>query len=1480
MALTTSHTIRQLRTGDAGVGGNTRLTGIHDGEAGIVTVSLSGEFDVTQRSEFLFRTWATAAVDGVQGTSIARLNNGTYVVTGQDADSVVRVSIDAFGGLIRHDDIGDTGSVEARVVALNNGGYAILSADQVTPGDFNLELRYYSAAGVEQANITLDGSAAIDRRGEMALLSNGNIAVTWSRQVGSDIDHFYAIYSPNGAIVRPPTQIAGVGGDIGDPSIAATPGGFVIVHNVAAAGGTAVVLNDFNVNGVAGATAIEPVGSNFLDAPSVLTLSNGMLVVSSRSGQSEHTMMLFGATSARTLIDTREGVSFLGSSDLISAGAGRFVNAFINPSTGSASNHRTTLAGMDVLRTVTGDGAADVWTGDDIVSIVNSGGGNDTLNGGNAAETLNGEGGNDIINGGGGDDLLSGGAGNDTLIGGAGEDTADYSRAASAVIARLDTGTASTDGNGGADTLVAIENLIGSAFNDQLRGDNQSNRLVGGAGADTLIGLGGIDVLEGGAGAANTLIGGLGDDRYIVSAAGDSILELAGEGTDTVETALGSFTLAAHVERLFYTGTGAFTGTGNAQDNIILGGPGGSLLSGGGGNDILEGRSSGGRDTVTYASAAAGVVSSLTDGITSTDGDGGRDTLVNISNLIGSAFADSLTGNTLSNRLQGGAGNDILSGLGGADTLIGGAGNDSLRGGDGVDAVDYSGAAGSVSANLGTGLAASDGDGGVDTFNSIENLIGSAFNDLLVGDAGANDLRGGLGADILQGLEGNDRLDGGAGAANTLQGGLGDDHYVVSSAADMIIELAGEGMDLVESLVTTFTLPSNVELLIFTGTANFTGTGNSEANSIVGGRGDDTLDGAGGNDLLRGGAGNDTLIGGAGTDMADYGAAAGRVVASLTAGVALNDGDGGSDALSGIENLTGSAFNDELTGSGGANHLFGGRGADTLLGLAGDDVLAGGAGDDVLDGGAGIDLLDYRQAASGVRAQLNTGTASNDGDGGTDIIRGFENIIGSAFNDMLVGDAGANVIQGGLGADLLMGGAGDDILHGGSGAGNELYGGLGNDYFVLDANDTVVEFANEGIDTVEVRIDRYNLGANIENLIYGRSGAFTGTGNALDNIITGGAGNDVLRGRGGNDTLNGGAGIDTADYSQATAAIKVRLDSVITLDDGEGGQDHLNSIENITGSDYNDLIVGNAGNNTLIGGLGSDVLMGGAGNDIIMGGQIQANQVHGGLGNDYYILDAPDTVVEHAGEGIDTVEARISTYTLAANVENLIYTGPASFSGSGNALNNRITGGANNDYLRGMGGNDTIDGGAGVDTLYLRGLRADYTITVEGEGYRIADSVAGRDGSTFVLSMERLMYGNGSTQVLTYPTPTPVESGPLVLPALTEEVTVKTAEAGPQVQPGAEAHIGKADMADLPLVRPGLLDDGFVDYKAAIAEPLVRPDVFNDGLPGLGGGGHGGGELPGLEFPAPELSGFDTPINLDIFHRSQIGKATDHDVWN
>ena len=483
------------------------------------------------------------------------------------------------------------------------------------------------------------------------------------------------------------------------------------------------------------------------------------------------------------------------------------------------------------------------------------------------------------------------------------------------------------------------------------------------------------------------------------------------------------------------------------------------------------------------------------------------------------------------------------------------------------------------------------------------------------------------------------------------------------------------------------------------------------------------------------------------------------MVADLGSGGAASDGDGGSDILIEIENLVGSAFDDVLTGDGVSNVLKGGAGADQLFGEDGDDILQGGAGADILSGGAGVDVADYSLAAAGVTARLDSQSASNDGDGGTDTFVSIESLTGSAFNDLLIGGANGDVLRGGLGADTLLGFGGNDVLWGGGGAANTLQGGLGDDWYVLEANDSVVEMTGEGVDTVEARIGAYTLGANVENLIYTGTGAFAGTGNAGDNVLTGGAGDDNLRGLGGVDVLNGGGGIDTVDYTLAASGVTARLDLNVATNDGDGGTDSFTGVENLTGSNFNDLLIGDGGANVLMGGIGTDTLLGFGGDDVLMGGSGGGNnQLQGGTGNDRYILDAFDTCVEFANEGIDTVEARIGVVTLGANIENLIFTGTTTgtFVGTGNSLDNMITGGGGNDILRGGGGNDTINGGLGNDELRLTGIASEYTVIAEAGGWRILDTVAGRDGSTFVLSIETLRFSNNTTQTLTYPSPAAV----------------------------------------------------------------------------------------------------------------------------
>ena len=368
-----------------------------------------------------------------------------------------------------------------------------------------------------------------------------------------------------------------------------------------------------------------------------------------------------------------------------------------------------------------------------------------------------------------------------------------------------------------------------------------------------------------------------------------------------------------------------------------------------------------------------------------------------------------------SDTLTGATGNDDLFAGGGNDVLSGGPGDDRLDGGPGTDTASYASAPNAVTVNLAhQGTAQNTVGAGTDTPISIENLVGSSHNDTLTGDPGDNVLDGGAGNDTLNGGAGNDTLIGGAGT-DTASYADATSGVTVNLAVTTAQNTGGAGTDTL-SAIENLTGSAFVDIL----------TGDTHANVLVGGAGNDTLNGAGGNDTLDGGAGNDTLIGGAGTDTASYSDATAGVTVNLAITAAQNTVGAGTDTLSTIENLTGSAFADILTGDGHANVLVGGAGDDTLNGAAGNDTLDGGAGNDALIGGAGTDTASYADAASGVTVNLAITAAQNTVGAGTDTLSGIENLAGSAFADTLTGDIHVNVLSGGAGADSLTGGAGAD----------------------------------------------------------------------------------------------------------------------------------------------------------------------------------------------------------------------------------------------------------------------------------------------------------------------------------------------------------------------------------------------------------------------------------------------------------------------
>ena len=391
-----------------------------------------------------------------------------------------------------------------------------------------------------------------------------------------------------------------------------------------------------------------------------------------------------------------------------------------------------------------------------------------------------------------------------------------------------------------------------------------------------------------------------------------------------------------------------------------------------------------------------------------------------------------------------------------------------------------------------------------------------------------------------------------------------------------VVEYAAEGYDTVNTTLARYSLPSNVERLIYAGSGNFVGIGNGLDNEIVGASGNDSLAGGAGSDILRGGGGSDFLDGGSGLDF-----------------------------------------------------MYGGSGDDFYyVDATGDSVIE--------NANEGIDRAIVSAAVNSFTLPANVEWLQNTG-GQT--FYGY----GNALDNVMLGGTGEDWLFGYDGADVLVGGAGDDRLYGGSGAANTLIGSTGNDYYTVEsAGDTILEFANEGVDRVYTSLASYSLPLNIEYLVYTGTGGFTAIGNNVDNIVIGGAGNDYIDGGLGNDTLYGGRGDDIYYINAGDGDIAVELSGEgIDTVRSNGNYSLPANIENFTapqlnscfsifGNELNNLIIGSPreifqgrgsamygldGNDTLIGGSGNDGLEGGNGND----------QLYGGGGADVFIYRGGET---------------------------------------------------------------------------------------------------------------------------------------------------------------------------------------------------------------------------------------------------------------
>lgn len=493
-----------------------------------------------------------------------------------------------------------------------------------------------------------------------------------------------------------------------------------------------------------------------------------------------------------------------------------------------------------------------------------------------------------------------------------------------------------------------------------------------------------------------------------------------------------------------------------------------------------------------------------------------------------------------------------------------------------------------------------------------------------------------------------------------------------------------------------------------------------------------------------------------GTDWINASAVSSNSTINFAAGTGTIDGV--AITVGNIENIYTGDGNDILTGSTGTNILYGGRGNDRLDGGAGDDDLfggdgadtfLGGAGADDMDGGDGFDSVDYRGASS--RVVLNLDTGGTLGDAAGDSYTSIERVYGSDFNDSITGtdaneffygEDGNDTINAGGGLDRLYGGDGNDIQRGDAGN-DQLYGSAGSDQLnggtgfdianYRDATSAVSLNLGSGGTLGDAAGDTYFgieavYGSDFDDILAGNNSANELRGWDGDDILNGAGGSDRLFGGAGADALNGGTGTDIAVYTDASSAVTVNLATVGTVGDAAG--DTYSSIEWVWGSDFNDIITGDAGNNrlegrdgndTLNGGDGNDRLIGGEGDDTINGGngvdtifgQNGNDNLIGAGGNDFFFgSDGGDSI--NGGLDFDTVSYLAST----AGVDVNLLSGGTGGDAAGDSYAsvervfgsqfvdtiigdngaNTLLGNGGGDYLNGGLGNDSLFGGAGTDS--------------------------------------------------------------------------------------------------------------------------------------------------------------------------------------
>jgi len=637
-------------------------------------------------------------------------------------------------------------------------------------------------------------------------------------------------------------------------------------------------------------------------------------------------------------------------------------------------------------------------------------------------------------------------------------------------------------------------------------------------------------------------------------------------------------------------------------------------------------------------------------------------------------------------------------------------------------------------------------------------LDGREGNDTITGGAGADWLSGGEGADVISGGEGADVIfmDAEDLTLGSVGGGEGFDIGVISSEDAVSMDLSEHDLEAVlgNKGDDVFTSSGDSGIYVNGEEGDDQITGSAKGDVLIGGDGSDTLSGGEGDDwLFVDGQDNlDNISGGEGSDTLVIQGEEGMDVDLCAVDVETAIGGAGDDTFSAscgkAVSVDGGDGNDSINGGGQDDYLFGGEGDDVIVGGGGSDVIDGWTGDDTLTGGSGKDVFVFGHGRGNdvitdggpddhiwLSQDVNVEDIEIVHEGDQYVLTLTDTGETLTVSDQVGGFYISNTRNGQPGFINLTGKSGQDKL---------MFSGSRDGYiFTFDSNDSM-------------------WGNDAGNYINGGEGKDTLLGFGGDDTLAGGAGADVLNGGGyetltfqavgqagyrpGDITLNpNGAGNDTVTYNASDAGVDVDL----KRGTGKGGYaegDSFISIENVTGSEYNDTLSGTGGANVLKGRKGDDIIDARGGDDVIDGGDGN-DTIAAGSGNDLITGGKGDDTID-GGEGNDLVnyadeyvsvnvdlEAGTATSSTGndtlSNVESVMgsfRSDTISGSSEDNELfgawgDDKLYGRDGDDYLDGGAQNDLLDGGMGDDEL-VGGSGNDTLLGGEGE-----DTLTGGDGA-------------------------------------------------------------------------------------------------------------------------------------------------------